>query len=103
MPVLKPDRSVRRRHFRELLLLGVPFVGALMLAFTANGFWVGSSLAVVLGLVGLYRQERRLRRSACPTCRAALRREQGKPGDPITFVCSACDTEWDTGLREGSD
>jgi hypothetical protein len=27
----------------------------------------------------------------------------GKPGDPITFVCKPCDTEWDTGFRNSTD
>lgn len=102
MPVLKLDRSVRRRHFRDLLFLGIPFVGALVLGATTSWAW-GAVAAVLLGLAGLYRQELRSRRFRCPTCGVIIRRAACEPGARLTFVCTGCDTEWDTGLRESAD
>lgn len=106
MPVVKQDPSVRRRHLRDVLVLGLPFAGAMVLWAAAGSgvwFWLAVALAVALGLTGLVRQERRLRFHRCPSCGAALRRERGAPGAFVTFHCRACETEWDTGLREASD
>jgi hypothetical protein len=103
VPVLKPDRSVRRRHLADVLLFGLPFVGALVLARTTSLLLGACCAAALLGLAALYRQESRLRSSRCPGCGAVLRRSPGEPGARITFVCGDCDIEWDTGLRENSD
>ncbi len=103
MPVLKPDPSVRRRHLQDVLLLGLPFAGALWVGAT-TGWWLGAGFAaILLGAAGLYRQGRRFRSSLCPACGAALRRDPGEPGERVTFVCGACDTEWDTGMRDSTD
>jgi len=111
MPTLKQDRTLRKRHFRDMLYLGVPFV--LVLLVGAGGFWrfqsmflFGASfiIGVPLAIVGLVRQERRWRRFPCPGCGTVLHRDPGgKPGAPITFVCKPCDTEWDTGFQNNSD
>lgn len=107
MPTLKKDPQVMRRHFKNLLVLGIPFVATLgggMLLMEKSppigvGFWLAGFAIAVVGLV---RQERNFRRYACPTCGQALRRETGKPGERISFVCLPCDTEWDTGFQESS-
>ena len=99
-----------KRHFRDMLYLGVPFVLILLVAaggtywfhsmlFFAGGFVFGVPLAIV----GLVRQTRRNLHFPCPTCGTMLHRDpDGNAGDPITFVCKPCDTEWDTGFRVGS-
>jgi len=97
-----------KRHFRDMLYLGVPFL--LILLLTAVGmtrlesaaiFVAGFLIDVPLGIVGLVRQERRSRHFGCPSCGTMLHREPGagNDGDPVTFVCTPCDTEWDTGFR----
>ena len=36
----------------------------------------------------------------CPQCRARIPRPpETKVGDPIKYVCTACDVEWDTGWK----
>jgi H+/gluconate symporter-like permease len=111
MATLKQDRTLMKRHFRDMLYLGVPFL-LLLLGMVLGSYWfrspvcfiVGFVIAVPLAIVGLVRQERRWRRFPSPGCGTMLHREvAGKPGDPITFVCKPCDTEWDTGFRTGSD
>ncbi len=98
-----------RFHFLNVAILGVPFLAALaggmhfvMLdhAGIAVALW---GLGLAIGIVGLVRQERNLRRLECPTCRQLLRRGTGKPGERISFLCQPCDTEWDTGFQESTD
>src|SRR4030095_16295523 len=111
MPTLKQDRTLMKRHFRDMLYLGVPFV--LILLVAAGGtYWFHSMLffasAFVFGLplaiVGLVRQIRRNLHFPCPTCGTMLdRSDDAKSGSPITFLCTACDTEWGPGFRTGSD
>jgi hypothetical protein len=109
MPTLKQDRTVMKRHFRDMLYLGLPFLMILLLMVLGTKwlesvavFIVGFITAVPLAVVGLVRQERRLRHFACPTCGTMLHRDPGgEDGEPITFVCTPCDTEWDTGFRVG--
>jgi hypothetical protein len=111
MPTLKQDRSLMKRHFRDMLLLGVPF-GLIIIGMVCGLRWFDSMpvfiggfvLGVPLAIVGLVRQERRFRRFRCPTCGTMLQRSgPGERGAPIRFTCTACDTEWDTGFCEGSD
>lgn len=99
-----------RRHFKDMLLLGVPFLALVGSAFLLD-YTRERSIPIFLGIcaaamalagVGLYRQTRRMRRFACPSCGQELRRSAGKPGQPVTFVCGPCDTEWDTGFLEYS-
>jgi len=111
MPALKQDRSLMKRHFRDMLFLGLPFV--LIVLVMVLGAWRFNSMPVFIGgfvvalplaVVGLIRQERRWRRFPCPGCGVLLHRDPGgKPGAPITFVCATCDTEWDTGFQNNSD
>ena len=111
MPALKQDRTLMKRHFRDMLVLGLPFVLIVgLMVFGARWFdspavFVGGfAIALPLAIAGLVRQQRRWRRFPCPGCRTMLERDPGgKPGDPITFVCKACDTEWDTGFQNNSD
>jgi hypothetical protein len=111
MPLRKQDRSVMRRHFKDMLFLGVPFlalIGSLLFPdYTVERsipFFIGGCVGgMVLAGVGLYRQTRRMHRFICPTCGQVLRRSTGKSGEPVAFVCKPCDTEWDTGFRESSD
>jgi len=111
MPTLKQDRTLMNRHFKDMLYLGVPFV--LVLLMGAGGAWRFQSMTcfvatfvigVPLAIVGLVRQIRRFRHFSCPTCGTMLGRNSGhdKEGTPITFVCTPCDIEWDTGFRVGS-
>lgn len=107
MPVLKQDRTLRIRHFREVLLIGLPFAAlvgdVLFVRIESTAVFVAAlSAAALLGGVGLWRQARRFRRFDCPTCGAVLRRTRGKPGGRISFVCVPCDTEWDTGFQEST-
>ena len=111
MPTLKQDRSLMKRHFRDMLVLGVPF-GLIILGMVCGARWFDSMpvfiggfvVALPLAIIGLVRQERRWRRFPCPSCGKMLHRDvRGKPGDPITFVCTPCDTEWDTGFRNNTD
>ena len=100
-----------KRHFRDMLVLGLPFVlivGGMVvgarwfdsMAVFIGGFVVGVPLAIV----GLVRQERRFRHFPCPTCKTMLHRPGSTArGAPIRFLCTSCDTEWDTGFSEGSD
>jgi len=111
MPTLKQDRTLMKRHFRDMLYLGVPFVLVILLTGLLCSrfmdhflplFIAGFVIAVPIAIVGIVRQERRHRHFACPTCGTMLHREpDGKDGDPITFVCIPCDTEWDTGFTVG--
>jgi len=111
MPTLKQDRTLMKRHFRDMLYLGVPFV--LVLLVGAGGFWWFQSMfcfiaafviGVPLAFVGIVRQTRRFLRFPCPTCGALLHRTAStERGAPIRFTCATCDTEWDTGFCEGSD
>ena len=109
MPQLKRAPSVMRFHFRNLLVLGLPFAaaGAGFVYFLDKGH---PAVGVALGLigfaiagVGLFRQERNFRRMECPGCHRKLSRAPGKPGERISFVCLPCDTEWDSGFQESSD
>src|SRR5688500_4040949 len=107
MPTLKQDRTLRKRHFRDMLLLGIPFAVALLCAFAGvwwlesiPGFFCAFGVGAVLGIVGVVRQERRFRRFPCPTCGTVLdRSDAGEDGRPIVFECKPCDTVWDTGFR----
>ena len=109
MPTLKRTPSVMRFHFRNLLVLGLPFAAVLAAGMyfgmkerlgVAVASWV---LGFAIAVVGLVRQERNLRQLECPTCRQVLRRKRGKPGERISFLCLPCDTEWDTGFHESTD
>lgn len=110
MPTLKQDRTLMKRHLRDMLCLGVPFLltilSTLLLCYLFRDialplFFAGWIVAVPIAVVGVVRQVRRFLRFPCPTCGTVLHRP-GKAedeGTPITFLCTACDTEWDTGFR----
>lgn len=100
-----------RRHFRDMLTLGLPFVLVVLLA-GAGAYWLHGGTFIIAGIVigapiaivGLVRQIRHFLHFPCPTCGTMLQRSgSDKAGAPITFLCTPCDTEWDTGFTEGSD
>lgn len=99
-----------KRHFRDMLVLGVPFLlavlaplllGYLFQDYALPIFIAAFMVGVPIAIVGMVRQERRTRHFACPTCGTMLHRtgKDDKDGDPVSFLCTACDTEWDTGFR----
>jgi len=110
MPVLKQDRSTQAGHFRDLLFLGLPFLVGMLLTVVAGiryqnvPFLIACIIVLmVLAGVGMVRQMRRSLRFHCPTCGGLIPRTTGKLEGEITFLCGPCDTEWDTGFREGGD
>jgi predicted RNA-binding Zn-ribbon protein involved in translation (DUF1610 family) len=106
MPTVKQDRTLQARHNRDMLYLGLPFL-LVVLATVLLSTWLwnpyifvaGWCTAVPIAIVGIVRQMRRYLRFPCPTCGAVLQRsDKGEAETPITFLCKACDTEWDTGF-----
>ena len=98
------------RHNRDMLCLGLPFVATILLMVVGSVwfnsivvFFSGFAIAAPLAIVGIVRQIRRYLRLPCPTCGTVLHRsDKAEDGTPITFLCTACDTEWDTGYRTSS-
>jgi hypothetical protein len=107
MPVRKNDPSVAIRHFTDCLVLGVPFVLAIAAVIygarqgRGDLSLAGMVLGIVLGIVGLIRQQRRFRRYDCPQCGARLPKSRGKKS--IEFFCPDCDIIWDSGFVHSSD
>jgi hypothetical protein len=67
-------------------------------------FFGGFAVAAVFGVLGLVRQERRLRRFPCPACGEILAPSEPRvKGSRLTFPCMPCDTVWDTGFVTDPD
>lgn len=104
MPLVKKDWSVLEGHLWEMVVLGGSFLVIVLGHLLGwipkeQGYWT-MPLALFLAGVGLFRQQRRMRRLVCPTCGKVIRRENAKPGEVVAFHCEACDTIWETGFRE---
>ena len=107
----KPVASVRRFHTLNLVVLGLPFAGTLVATwfFLKKDYQVlavsSMALGFAIGMIGLVRQEKNLRRLECPSCHKILRRDPAKtkPGERISFLCHRCDTEWDSGFTRSTD
>ena len=109
MPTRKQDCTVVRRHLRNFLFLGAPFVGAFLAAIYAHRHgrmdWLIAAFVVAfaIALVGLIRQERLFRHYRCPDCGDRLANPPRKPGERIEYLCSRCDVIWETGFSEEND
>lgn len=104
MALVKEDRSVRRRHYWDMLLGGVPFAGCVLAAIWGyipqkHFAWLMPVLFSV-AVIGYIRQWQRLHRFICPSCGSKIKRERVPPGSPIVFSCPQCQTDWDTGVVE---
>lgn len=102
------DDAFRRRYLLRVLCKMPPLVVAFVCLWIDRGrlsgvdFWLGAGSFVVGIGVWAWDDRRLFRGYRCPRCGASIPertiRHPGE-GDAITYVCEACDVEWDTTLR----
>jgi len=109
MPARKQDRLVVRRHLRNVLFLGAPFVLAVVVALYAlrhdrmDWFLAALVAGIAIAGLGLLRQESLFKQYRCPDCGDRLPNPPRKPGERLEYLCSRCDVIWETGFSESSD
>jgi hypothetical protein len=107
----KTDRRFRNRYALRNALLLVPPLLALVLIWSGSGrldlaFWAAVVFFVAWIAVWIVLDARLLRAYVCPSCGRRIPDPtipNRSAGDPIRYRCSACDVEWDTGLRESGE
>jgi len=111
MPILRREKRIvarpKRRRWVTLLCSGVCIglgIIQLQLALWPQPIRVAVLIAgffVALALVAFNTMENMLRGHRCQECgarcHATISPIWAKDGDPVHYVCRACDIEWDTG------
>lgn len=104
MSTVKRTHTVARSHFIDLCLFGVSFcVGIGYVLLTGRHFWLVLTIILPIWAIAFVRQQRRSRAFTCPTCQAALTRNNAHDDSALTFKCERRDTVWDTGFIDSAD
>jgi predicted RNA-binding Zn-ribbon protein involved in translation (DUF1610 family) len=99
-----------KKNFIQNVCLFIPLALLFWLVWTnfekQNAvFWI-STTTLILGIIGgLIWDRNRIKNFRCPRCNKLISNPtitERKEGDPINYACTACNIEWETGLKEGS-